>query len=182
MIADLTVLTTRLPYVDRSTLSQAWYDALHLQRQVPRNTAQGPLRLQVAPGDRGNPSAVVVDAHARRIPPSAKPTARVVERRTMLASQAKIHAPLRTVLRCLKQPAAVDSQALQLRNNTAIVRLPDGERICLLISGGTHGLRLVAICSPALRPRVVHALAHIRTLFAERGVACNMQVGGFIHD
>ena len=40
MIADIAVLSTRLPFVDRGTLSQAWYDALHLAHTSSTAPAQ----------------------------------------------------------------------------------------------------------------------------------------------
>ncbi len=79
----LAVLRTRLPYVDRRSLSEAWFSALHLAASGPvaggsaggnavaRETA--PRSAPVLPGGRDLPGHTV-NAVAPRATPEARPT------------------------------------------------------------------------------------------------------------
>jgi hypothetical protein len=165
----IAVIATRLPYVDRRALSEAWFSALHLASDGPlapkpperraaatlpargrpqpgasaagRDTALGDARVKMlAPERAGRPSTGLDAPHA-----SSRRTA--VARETF--ARARSYAPFRTSL-------------------TFGV---DGERVALLLrrQGGT--LHVVALCRPEVAEIVRRALASADLHLRARGEA-----------
>jgi hypothetical protein len=179
MIADLAVVTARLPYVDRGTLSRAWYDALHLAHE-----ATGPV---------ASPVGGAMQA-AKRLPLSVQNTQGVVGKNSASSQQilkaqnrglravgerSRIHSPFITKKRCGQIAVPLSTSLAQHpMQQTAVVHLPGGERICLILRSEKHGIRVIALCAEHLRPRVSLALSAVQRMLASEGLTCHLSVGG----
>ncbi len=163
------VLTAPLAAIDRRSLSQAWYSALHLAHDGTRvatlSTKQTPLppanaadrciaQAERQREARGFPAAHIAKnrrhhTQAHHIP---------VDRRALRSALArKIE---RTFLnpRHHVQRATFSLEGTQARVHVSLQR--NGSR-----------LRLVAVCAPAVRPAVARALQEARYALADRGIA-----------
>ncbi|MBV8284402.1 MAG: hypothetical protein JO175_07110 [Candidatus Eremiobacteraeota bacterium] len=49
----------------------------------------------------------------------------------------------------------------------------DGLRVCVSIAAGASGVRIVAVCRPAIRDAVARALAQARFALAARCIPCS---------
>jgi hypothetical protein len=165
--SGVAVVATQLARTDRRALSQAWYSALHVERDdarpaaARRSTAPAPPRATAhaapshAAASAGRRPAVAVaraDEHHRRAGGNALPERRAPVERTARRVERVIeqlaHAP---------QPRASRTVAI------------DGGRVTLLVRSGAGATRVVAVCSEPLRATVERALAHARFALAGRG-------------
>ncbi|HYZ16600.1 MAG TPA: hypothetical protein VE591_09375 [Candidatus Acidoferrum sp.] len=169
-MTGVAVLATHLAETDRRTLSQAWYDALHLagtttpQRpvSVPSRSAGfapstppsvGENRSGLRSGDGGNPLA------ARSHHPSRHDGAFVAERRAPKSDLA------RRIERALaRRTSRGPSTPASFAVNAA------GGRVQILVRSEGERMRVVAVCAPPLRERVERALAQARFVLASRGI------------
>ena len=170
----ISVLAAPLAAIDRRSLSQAWYSALHLAHSSPlpagsalpapeKPAASSPLQLRrdaaprravplapVRPGAPRRPPAVAGAACERRAPRS--PLARGIER------------------------AMLDRSAASGRSAFAI---KTGEtRVVVVLHARGNRVRLVALCAPASRRAVARALEQARFALAARGIALDAHLGG----
>jgi hypothetical protein len=160
------VVSAPLAEIDRRTLSQAWYSALHLARDpaaAPQSPglAQGTVQASAPLGatsvqvvgrtasvdvarasNAGNAATVREGLAERRRPPSV--LAKNIER-----ALARTHAPNRRA-------------TLTMQGRTG--------RIELLVRSAGDATHVIAVCSPGARARVEQALAHARFTLARRGI------------
>jgi hypothetical protein len=168
----VSILTAPLAAIDRRTLSQAWYSALHLAhersaevtegsaRTVERTNDDSPLSSRVAGAARvsrdGMSSVQVSGTLARREHRTAVES--TVERRS-------VRSPLaRRIERMFLDPARRTARASFTLEGTQA-------RVHVALQAVPSGLRLIALCPPAARERVVRALDQARYALAARGVA-----------
>ncbi|MBV8333038.1 MAG: hypothetical protein JO192_09910 [Candidatus Eremiobacteraeota bacterium] len=163
---EISVLSAPLAAIDRRALSQAWYSALHVARSgrsrgepIRKRAAQTPSKARTArPPAQHEPRAI---ASRRRGATSAAKDGRrfgfAAERRAVPSRLS------RDIERALFAPRA---------RNQAIVMV-DGRRVCVSIAAGASGVRIVAVCRPAIRDAVARALAQARFALAARCIPCS---------
>jgi hypothetical protein len=157
--------------VDRRALSQAWYDALHLAERgsrAPAGVRSHPLALKPSPG---RSVAIVEDASRKPAPANWAPprASRAVTPEFPVALRGRDRraapSPLarRIVARLRATPPSSNATSFSLTT-------PRG-RIHVCVRRLGSGMRLFALCSPALRAEVEAAVAQARFILAGRGVA-----------
>ena len=170
------VVATHLAQMDRRTLSQAWFDVLHLASKrsfrvehAPSTSRERPTRAEIrahGSDDRMRDPMQVqrasksIDTHDR----SQRPLGR--ERRIERSELS--HRIERAVAR--RTPEALSSM---------VIRAEDG-RVQLLVRSDGMRTRIVALCLPAQRVAVEAALAHARFALARRGIAVDADVRSVI--
>lgn len=166
------ILTAPLAAIDRRTLSQAWYSALHLAADHP-SEATPPRRKSASL----NESARSASLPARTAAPIARPktairatSAKGTKREATAAPERRgVRSPLaRKIERTLLTPSAPSTRA-----TFSIGAARERVHIALHVRGAR--VRLVAICAPRVRERVARALAQARYALAQRGVALEPQ-------
>jgi hypothetical protein len=169
------VLTAPLAEIDRRALSQAWYSALHLARQG--GGTPPPLREKppfCRPKGMEKAAAVKGARSLRAVGP------RIVQHR----EHARIHARsseeerraprsrlARAIERCFLDPTRRTQRATFAVDGTT-------SRVHVYVQPSSAGLRLIAVCAPALRERVARALDQVRFALASRGIAVHADVSG----
>lgn len=168
-MTGVAVLATHLAETDRRTLSQAWYDALHLAGPQPQRTASAPSRT----GGFVPPSTVTAreETGARTSNGGA----------TTLAVRSH-HAPCRAggfapERRAPKSELARRIEHALARRAGCTPSVPAsfavnaaGGRVKILVRSEGERMRVVAVCAPPLRERVERALAQARFALASRGI------------
>jgi hypothetical protein len=175
MTADLAVLTTRLPFVDRGTLSRAWYDALHLAHPKTDVAPHFSWPAAACAGRIARIESGVTTPDARTLTEKLAGARIVGSRRTFApVMHTRTLRPLRQAQKCreISRPVVPKIPG----RTAAVVELPEGGRVCLIMHNDRGGLRVTALCTPALRARVAQALTQVQLMLAHQGVACNMQV------
>lgn len=158
--AKFDLVTVRSPGVDRRSLSQAWYDALHLAsasgarrsnvsllnaRLFPRGKVCSPTFPSRHPWLREKLERPSGNVH-RIASPAREEVSVCKERRARLTSLASD-----IVARLRSQPRAT----------RFVFEVPQG-RVCLYVVRGVRSVQVVAFCPPALRDVVGKALAEVR--------------------
>lgn len=168
---NVCVLSAPLAAIDRRALSQAWYSALHgaSERKGPpaeqvrrgivksddnRTRPQRTLRGYF--GARKAESAIV--SRERNAKAHERWAGWYLDRRTRQSSLAH------RIERRFLNPGA----GLQRATFSA-----GGKRVHVMVQASAGRVRLVAVCSPALREAVARALAQARFALASRGVTCS---------
>jgi len=163
--SGLSVVSTPLPIVDRRALSQAWYSALHLVQ--PDRGAPAPLAHPAAADSRGRASAL------RRSVPKRDPAsgARAAASDNAAAPRAAVPLERRSI------PAPLARRVVHAFQRRIPARIPasvalrtDAGRIHIMVRKDGPTLRLIALCTPALRDGVERALAQARYALAGRGI------------
>ncbi len=170
-IADarsIAVVRTRLPYIDRRSLSQAWFSALHV-------ASDGPPKLGNA---RRPDSAVAARTHATRVPAPARNAPPAIARgktplrpaapeRTGGGSEvaARRTQRLRALPATARPPAFGDERSYAPFQTSLSVGI-EGARVALLLRRDGPVLHVVALCAPAnvelVRRALACADAHLR--------------------
>lgn len=160
----LTVIATRMPYIDRRSLSQAWFSTLHLASDGATRPAaperRGSLPVTVAARRAPHESAPAASPHRNaprpRVPEttSSRVDAEIATRRTYDARMAR--AARATYERARSYPPFRTSLTLEA----------GGDRIHLLLRREGATLHVVALCRPEMAETVRRALAcadvHVR--------------------
>lgn len=164
---EMSVLSAPLAAIDRRALSQAWYSALHVAKKTRPEPvrAEKPLAASPAESRRVPPGpskrAQTQTPHSRkprRANKEARPLATAPDRRISRTELA------RDIERALFTPRA------QRRHAT----LAFGKRrVHVAVASAPGGVRIVAVCSPAIREAVARALAQARFALAARHVPCS---------
>ncbi|HTA37800.1 MAG TPA: hypothetical protein VK760_01930 [Candidatus Acidoferrales bacterium] len=163
---DISVLSAPLAAIDRRSLSQAWYSALHLARDgsspkpaAPRSaTVQGSAPRGVALAARPPRTGELVPVNAKTAHATLARGGGAVERRTPRSPLAgRIERAL------FERPSAHARSAFAIGEGT-------GRVVVVLHATGTR-VRLIALCSPSLRRTVSRALDQARFALAARGIA-----------
>jgi hypothetical protein len=170
----ISVLSAPLAAIDRRSLSQAWYSALHLARDAAPASDRPAQRRPAVSG------AGIVP-----VPPrdgSSRPS-NVSTLRPAAGSCAPVRADGSLERRAARSPLARHiERAIAGRPpyawRAAIGVGTDGTRVLLLLRGSRERLVLVAVCAPASRAAVVRALEQARFALAARGIVLNARVTG----
>jgi hypothetical protein len=168
----ISVLCAPLAAIDRRSLSQAWYSALHLARDgsPPRCTTarRGPEN----PTPASAPASAGSSSHraAASAPAILKPSRRAPVRAGATLERRAPRMPLaRRIERALfeRAPSAA-------RTTFAVGK--GGGRVVVVLHFTGERIRLVALCSPTLRRTVASALDQARFALADRGIALDTGV------
>jgi hypothetical protein len=167
----ISVLSAPLAAIDRRSLSQAWYSALHLARDAAPPERVVRLRAQtqatpaftrsVLPGSSRRSGASPASAkEARRAP--ARPGAALERRAPRLPLARRIERALfeRTI-------------------SAACTAFGVGEgagRVVIALHVAGDRVRLIALCSATMRPTVARALDQARFALAARGIALDTRL------
>jgi len=164
VIADsksISVLRTRLPYVDRRSLSKAWMAALGIADPVATRAA-APTHTFAATAVPSAPRPV--SRAALQVPLAAAPIARrevPAERRTTVPSVAERGSAVERARGAV--PATAASKAASARSyptyQTSFVVGLDGARVQLVLRRERNTLHVVALCAPSDVATVSRALA-----------------------
>jgi len=169
--AKFDLLTVRSADVDRRSLSQAWFDALHLASQfcdrpaarhgdVPL-TGRGrflsienahSFRAQRSSGPLGFARSDARSGNAARVSPPA--THQLAERRARVSQVA------RSIMTGLR---------LSVGARSVTLTIPQG-RVCVYLVTGVRGTQIMALCPSSARDLVEKALAQVRYALAGGGL------------
>lgn len=163
---DLGVLSAPLAALDRRALSQAWYSALHLQREKPAEPKSTRSRPQ-AGSATSNPTPR--SAQAQRGMPKIEMARRAPVRATTVA----VSVPRdRRALRCALAQKIERKFSARETPRPATFTLDGAQgRVQIILRSQGKRLELVAICAPRARSIVAQALAQARYALASRGIA-----------
>lgn len=170
------VVATHLAQTDRRTLSQAWFDALHLaSKRSPRaeHAQRTPQERSTRAEDHARCSEERMSdrMQVQRASKSVRPddrSQRPLGRERRIERSELSHRIERAVVR--RTPAPLSSM---------VIRAEDG-RVQLLVRSDGKRTRIVALCLPAQRVAVEAALAHARFALARRGIAVDADVRSVI--
>lgn len=169
---NVCVLAAPLAAIDRRSLSQAWYSALHcasvkrtegmerLRAAVPARPDK-PESLQLHPACRGAKRATTRNANAAH-----GKNARDVDR--TIGSEGERRARRSLLARHIERRFLDPRWTAQRATFSA-----GSKRVHVVLAVSAGRVRLVAVCSPAIRETVTRALAQARFALASRGVACS---------
>jgi len=173
----IAVLRTRLPYVDRRSLSEAWFSALHLAsgaapdavRRAYRAPASGAPGLQHAripatPGEGA--SARPATAFARRYAAVLRWYEGCDALPRSVDGPDALPAVRRATIRARSYPA----------RQTSLTVGVDGSRVQLLLRRDGNVLHVIALCRPDVAAVVGHALARADAHLRARGDAMRASV------
>ncbi len=167
------ILTAPLAAIDRRSLSQAWYSALHLASRGVRQEEAGssvipPRRPAVCAKtfDPSTPRSARV-ADVRIVPQHARVDTRCLPSEERRATRSRL---ARRIERAFFGP--------DLRRAQRATFTVDGMggRVHVALQSSATGMRLVAVCQAAARDRVARALEEARYALAARGVALRVDV------
>ena len=175
VVPGIAVLRTRLPYVDRRSLSEAWFSALHVARTDAPTREAGSR-----PAACGNVSV----PHPKR----ARPVSHLAPARTV--GIARYAATVRSAHDAVPSGVDLDDAAApmpRLRRAAAQARSyparrtsltvgVDGARVQLLLRREGNVLHVVALCRPGIAEVVSRALACAHAHLRSRGDALRASV------
>jgi hypothetical protein len=160
---SISVIATRLPYIDRRSLSEAWFSALHL-------ASDGPLALSAPERRDERPEHSVTNRQAAERRDGSLPDARTVPRPSgpsralQPAGEPRAQAAFPT--RSARALAASNRARSYAPFRTSLTLGVEGERVALLLRREGATLHVVALCRPAVADLVRRALvcadAHLR--------------------
>jgi len=160
----LAVIATRMPYIDRRALSEAWFSALHLASDGPPVPAARDRRNLAVAATPSRRAAAASEPSAA--PPRAEPSprGRSAER---VRSSAQIAARRTYDVRSAAPLRAADESARSYPPfRTSLTLDAKGERVQLLLRREGATLHVVALCRPEMSETVRRALAcadaHVR--------------------
>ncbi len=170
-----TVLSAPVALCDRRALSEAWYSALHVQKaRTPathrvrsdaalRNSNSGAAQESVSGKMTGVSSSVAVRVATAPALPGSPPN----DRRLL---RSKLARRIEQAFLAPKSPPKHATFAL------------DGARgrVQILLRENAGQTQIVALCPPAAREIVAHALSQARYALALRGIAIRAEVRGFV--
>jgi hypothetical protein len=165
---SVAVVATRLPSIDRRSLSQAWFSALHVAVQPagrprsspapgmpPQGSRAAAPRANGTGGPAGSAAGISRPAVHHTAPPSPFATA---ERRGQPAE----------LTRHIERALVRHAEVRPTRCASIAIKAGDG-RIRLLVRTDGATTRVVALCAPNLREHVDRALAAARFALAAAG-------------
>ena len=162
---SVAIVATQLAHTDRRALSQAWYSALHLAEQAapkPRSTS---IARVVAPPSR---AATVADAGDVRAGASRTRSASTgAALRGAIARDADRRVPKTELARRIERAL---TRRVPREGQASFALRAGGGRVQLIVRADGERVRVVAVCTTALRERVDRALAQARFALAGRGV------------
>jgi hypothetical protein len=167
-MTGVAVLATHLAETDRRTLSQAWYDALHLAGAAPQRTAAAPSH----PGGVVPPSPVTAREETGARTSSGSAETLVARSRNEPRREGELvaerRAPKSELARRIEH--ALARRAGRRPSPASFAVNAAGGRVKILVRSEGERMRVVAVCAPPLRERVERALAQARFALASRGI------------
>lgn len=170
---NISILSAPLAAIDRRSLSQAWYSALRLARDVHERaqSRRQPVAQPIPYYATRNGSAALFRASARAgvRPPtisdkhSTPSSGRVVTERRVERSRLS-----RDIERIFRDPRRVAKRATFTFGN-------GGERVHVILQNKGNRITLIAICSPNVRTQVARALAQARYALGGRGICVDVE-------
>ena len=168
----ISILSAPLAAIDRRSLSQAWYSALHLARDgatpkgsTPRRAAGRPIAVS------SRTSGAASSARAgHAAPASSKPEHRAPARAGGALERREPRLPL---------TRRIERSLFERTSPTPRTTFTVGEgtgRVVVVLHASGDRVRLIALCSPALRRTVARALDQARFALAARGIALDTGV------
>lgn len=169
---DFSILTVPLAAIDRRSLSQAWYSALHLAQRPPGEAGETARARTVSPAACGPDPARVRGAepalwNSRPLQARAEKPAEMrcsgEERRAQRSTLARRieHAFLNPVQRTQRATFTIDGTRA---------------RVHVGLQSTASGTRLVALCPAHVRRGVARALEEARYALAVRGIALQIDL------
>lgn len=167
------ILTAPLAAIDRRSLSQAWYSALHLASAKTQPASTQARTGGVPPRDRGTRAALSAAGGGAKRPISFVP-ARTVQTANSRPAEAPERRAARSTLarrieRTFLNPVARVQRATFTVEGTSA-------RVHVALQSTKDGVRIVAVCPPSIRTRVSRALDEVRYALAARGIVFHADV------
>lgn len=165
--SPIAVLETRLPYLDRRALSQAWFDALHLARaREPAVAQQTRSATPLEAPDRYAHAKTCATESADRAPAHLRLIGRrdgcaVAEAQASVTRRVAPKTRLRTVERRIRE-----SEPPRVANLTLAI---DGARVQLSVRREGGRTRILAVCAAQHVDQVRRALAGLDLALRVRG-------------
>jgi hypothetical protein len=152
---SIAVITARMPYIDRRSLSEAWFSALHLASDGPVSPKPPERRGAelVQPEDR---VAGAARNAARQAPERVAAGAPATSR--SLRANAEPALPALPNARRARSAAAFARARSYAPFRTSLTLGIEGERVALLLRREGATLHVVALCRPAVSDLVRRAL------------------------
>lgn len=179
--AKFAVIQSRLPYIDRRALSQAWFSALHLAEDAPatRGRANAP-----------NPASVPAPCAAGGGAATSAPLAASVALRSSAAVRRAVPDAASAAPVCTPARASGARVASAARRSVAPPRIvaplrasfsfgAAGERVHVLLRRDGAILHVIAVCRPAVAETVARALASASAGLRANGDALRARVHAF---
>ncbi len=153
--SDRPPLNERAALVDRRSLSEAWYNALHFAERA--GSAQSPATAhgRAVAGARGKRASGNSNAGAAPVPPGRPIASRPGPRAHLLPPVAAMRVRAPAVPRT--QPPAIERAGLRGAGATIAF---GKTRVAVFVRRAREGVRVVALCSPREEAAVRRALAH----------------------
>jgi hypothetical protein len=173
---EFSILSAPLAAIDRRTLSQAWYSALHLART---NAPPAPCGRAIASPahQRSTRNAAAPRVLGKPAPPGKAVHASAERRRC--AKTAVHDGTERRAPRC-RLSREIEKFFLNPRPHGSRATFTvdrNGGRVHVVLQAAGERLCLIAVCAPALRERVARALSQARYSLAARGIAVALAPG-----
>lgn len=174
---SIAVIRTRLPYLDRRALSEAWFSALHLARDARLSV---PQRRAGDPGARPRAAAPPTAAREPALRPAPAPAAPGASPRgTNARSPEPKAAPgheLRVRLDRARRSERVHGVTIPPPLHASFTLTVAGARVQMLVRREGPALRITAICARAQVEAVRRALASADLVMRLRGHLIESQV------
>lgn len=174
---EISVLAAPLSAIDRRALSQAWYSALNLARDVtpstPRTDVGVAAKSLSQKLSRPVPAGRIGRSASPRVPtPPALGTARPVVAEIASRQRGRLVVPLARQIerRFLGAPLAVKRATFSIGNG--------GARVHVVLQTTGSSAILIALCRPQMREIVARALAEARRVLAARGIVVELAAKG----
>ncbi len=165
------ILTAPLAAIDRRSLSQAWYSALHLARPSPRSSRGQPSSKQtICARERTQAGETPCVARPVQRPAGAVPKEHALRGSAAPPERRAERSPLaRRIERSFLDPARrTDRATFTLDGSSA--------RVHVALQTTASGIRVIAVCPAAIRAGVARALDEVRYALAVRGIALHVDV------
>ncbi len=162
----ISILSAPLAAIDRRSLSQAWYSALHLAREGSPAKGATSRRAAARPVPASRPaSGVAASVRASDATTSSKAVHRAPARAGAALERRVPRLPLARRI----ERALFERTSSAARTTFAVGEGTGRVVIALHVSGGR--VRLIALCLPGMRRTVARALDQARFALAARGIA-----------
>lgn len=151
------VLRTRLPYIDRRALSQAWYGAMHAASDAPQPTPARRRTDNATGAARSDRRPAVSLPHGRAVSGLSRERLAVSDRRTIAYAEFARTLFDRTALAA--RATAHERARSYPPFRTSLTLGIEGERVQLMLRREGTTLHVVAVCTRANAALVRRALA-----------------------
>ncbi len=173
---SIAVLRTRLPYIDRRSLSDAWFSALHLAADETASRS----RARVAAQCEGRTNAAKAPSSKRAVVGDGPMRARFAATERNRATGAPVNERrVRDETKLSRVAAAFGRARSYPALQTSLTIGPSGERVQLVLRREGPVLHVVALCAPKDVGLVRIALSRADALLRRSGEAVLASVRAF---